>query len=62
MEVFRISKKAFAEIDGNGGLFYPGRWHNIGQRVVYTAQHRSLAALESLVHLSNTELLKNIIR
>ena len=57
MEVFRISKKAFSAVDGTGGLYYSGRWHHTGQRVVYTAQHRSLAALEALVHVSKTQLL-----
>ena len=59
MEIFRISKNAYGDIKGNGGLYYPGRWHNAGQRIVYTAQNRSLAALESLVHLSKTQFLAN---
>jgi RES domain-containing protein len=59
VEVFRISKKAYSQIDGIGGLLYPGRWHIAGYRVIYTAQYRSLAALESLVHLSQTHLLAN---
>lgn len=59
MELFRISKKTFTQLDGNGGLYYPGRWHNIGNRVVYAAQSRSLAALETLVHLSKTQYEKH---
>ena len=44
-------------LDGIGGLYYAGRWHNSGFRVIYTAQYRSLAALEYLVHLSSSNLL-----
>ena len=29
-----------------------GRWHTEGTRVIYTAEHVSLAALETLVHAS----------
>lgn len=59
MEVFRISKKIYSQLDGAGGLLYPGRWHKLGNRVIYAAQYRSLAALESLVHLSGTHLITN---
>lgn len=58
MELYRISKREFSAIDGIGGLFYSGRWHKAGNRVVYTAQHRSLAALEYLVHLNDAVLLQ----
>ena len=57
MEVYRISKKEFASLDGVGGLYYPGRWHEAGYRVIYASQHRSLAALEYLCHLSKTNFL-----
>jgi RES domain-containing protein len=52
MEVFRIAKEDYQELDGIGGLFYPGRWHEKGNRVIYTSEHRSLAAFEALVHIS----------
>jgi RES domain-containing protein len=58
MEVFRISKKEYSAPDGIGGLYYPGRWHEAGHRVVYTSQFRSLAALEYLVHLSSSSFLQ----
>ena len=58
MEVFRISKSAHSNLEGLGGLYYPGRWHEVGYKVIYTAQHRSLAALEYLVHLSSTSFLQ----
>jgi len=59
MEVFRISKRDHPEIDGIGGMLYPGRWHEKGNRVIYASQHRSLAAFETLVHISKTKLLVN---
>lgn len=57
MEVYRVSKKEFSGLDGLGGLYFSGRWHDAGHKVVYTAQHRSLAALEYLVHLSSAVFL-----
>ena len=38
--------------DGEGARLYGGRWNPVGTRVVYTSGSRSLAALESLVHLN----------
>lgn len=58
MEVYRISKREFASIDGIGGMYFSGRWHFAGNRVVYTAEHRSLAAVEYLVHLNSASLLQ----
>ena len=59
MEVYRIAKDSHSEIDGIGGMLYPGRWHEKGNRVVYASEHRSLAAFETLVHISKTSLLAN---
>jgi RES domain-containing protein len=36
--------------DSTGALLQPGRWHPAGTRVVYTAEHASLAVLETLIH------------
>ncbi len=38
--------------DGEGAWLYGGRWNSRGTRVVYTSATLSLAALETLVHLS----------
>jgi RES domain-containing protein len=43
--------------DGRGAAEYPGRWNNPGVAVVYTAESRSLASLEVLVHTEDTRLL-----
>lgn len=54
MKLWRISK--FLELNGVGGLRSPGRWHSIGRRVVYTADHSALAVLEILVQLERRRL------
>ncbi len=48
MILWRISN--YEDLKGIGGLKYPGRWHNRGVPVVYTAEHPALALLEVLVH------------
>jgi RES domain-containing protein len=57
--VWRICNKArLADaFDGRGAAEYPGRWNNAGVAVVYTAESRSLASLEVLVHAEDTRLL-----
>ena len=58
-EAYRIVKAKHARnaFDGEGARLQGGRWSNIGTRVVYTAGSLSLAILEILVHLQNTEAL-----
>jgi hypothetical protein len=48
---YRITKARFAASiwSGNGARDHGGRWNSKGVSVVYTAQNRSLAALEQLV-------------
>jgi len=59
MRVFRIGAAFFTRtrkeaFSGNGGLHASARWHTAGHPVVYTAQSLSLAALEILVRLKQT--------
>lgn len=59
MKVFRIAAARLARtrkeaFSGRGGLQVPGRWHSTGRLVVYTSESLSLAALEILVHLKQT--------
>lgn len=50
----RLAAQAF---DGEGARLYGGRWNSVGVRMVYTAGSLSLAVLEILVHLENTDIL-----
>jgi RES domain-containing protein len=38
--------------DTAGAFLFSGRWHLAGIRVVYAAEHASLAVLETLIHTS----------
>jgi RES domain-containing protein len=44
--VWRLARRAFAALDGEGARLYGGRWNRAGQPVVYAAQNLSLALLE----------------
>lgn len=64
MFLYRIVKKKFATnieqvFDGEGARRYGGRWNSAGNRCVYLATSESLAILEVLVHLNDTELLND---
>jgi RES domain-containing protein len=59
MRVFRLGAAIFARtrkdaFSGSGGLYASARWHTAGRPIVYTAQSLSLAALEILVRLKQT--------
>jgi RES domain-containing protein len=47
--VWRISN--YADLSGIGGLHSPGRWHPLGNPIVYLSEHPALALLEVMVHL-----------
>lgn len=53
MRVWRICRMPYVDIalDGIGGIYTSGRWHNKGHPIVYTASSAALAALEVLVHV-----------
>ena len=46
------ASRAATAFDGEGAFLNGGRWNSPGRRVVYTSATLSLAALETLVHLS----------
>jgi len=48
MRIYRLSQ--FSVIDGMGGMHAAGRWHTIGRRVFYAAEHPALALVEVLAH------------
>lgn len=54
---WRIIRAEFAAsaLSGQGGLYAEGRWHRVGQPVVYLASTWSLAALEVFVHLGRRD-------
>jgi RES domain-containing protein len=59
MRVFRIGAAIFTRtrkeaFSGDGGLYASARWHTAGRPTVYTAQSLSLAALEILIRLKQT--------
>ncbi|MDC7127216.1 MAG: RES family NAD+ phosphorylase [Spirochaetales bacterium] len=52
MDVYRIAKKAFVnDLSGEGARLYGGRWNKKGTSLLYTAENRSLATVEYLVHI-----------
>lgn len=57
MRAFRIVKKrhALAAFSGESARAYGGRWNHPGFPMVYAAQTRALAALESLAHYGGAE-------
>lgn len=57
MRAFRIVKKrhALVAFSGEGARAYGGRWNHPGFPMVYAAQTRALAALESLAHYGGAE-------
>ncbi|MBN1414661.1 MAG: RES family NAD+ phosphorylase [Bacteroidales bacterium] len=57
MNLFRITKSLYANLDGFGGLMVSGRWHDKGLRIVYLSENRALAVLEYLVHVGENYLL-----
>lgn len=57
MQAFRIVKKrhVLTAFSGEGAREYGGRWNRPGIPMVYAAQTRALAALESLAHFAGAE-------
>ena len=54
------AKHAATAFDGEGARLFGGRWNSPGTRMIYTSATLSLAALESLVHLSPPVLFKYV--
>ena len=50
LEVYRLHSKRYPANSGRGAALHGGRWNPLGVEAIYTAQSRSLAALEILVH------------
>lgn len=50
LEVYRLHSRRYPANSGRGAAIHGGRWNPPGLEAIYTAQSRSLAALEILVH------------
>lgn len=51
MTVWRIARRPYQALDGEGARLNGGRWNSEGTAVVYTSGTLSLATLEYLVHV-----------
>lgn len=51
MILWRLTRRAHADLRGRGGELADARWHTRGRPVVYAASTAALAALEVRVHL-----------
>ena len=58
MLVYRIVKteQRARDLSGKGAFINGGRWNNPGTFLLYTSMNSSLALLENLVHLDESEL------
>jgi RES domain-containing protein len=63
LRAYRIcrSEHAASMWSGDGARRFGGRWNSRGVAVVYTAESRSLAALEQLVHLLPPRVLRGFV-
>jgi RES domain-containing protein len=51
MIAWRLCRRPYADLTGEGARLFGGRWNSPGRPVVYLAEHPALAALEVRVHL-----------
>lgn len=60
---WRITKRKYTKdaFTGSGARKYGGRWNSPGTSIVYTAETQSLAVLEMLVHLEQSDLLRRYV-
>jgi RES domain-containing protein len=52
---WRLTRRPYQALDGEGARLYGGRWNSEGLPVVYASATLSLAALEYLVHVDPAE-------
>jgi RES domain-containing protein len=56
MVIYRMHGAAYDAFDTTGSFLHAGRWHQTGTRVIYAAEHASLAVLETLIHAGGRKL------
>ena len=56
MVIFRMHGVAHDAFDTAGSILHAGRWHKAGIRVIYAAEHVSLAVLETLIHAGGRKI------
>lgn len=61
MFVYRLSKKNYARLSGDGAALAGGRWNSKGTAIIYTSGSRSLAMLEKYIHLPSGILPKDLV-
>lgn len=63
ISVWRITGKQFTKsaFSGDGARRFGGRWNTHGVPLIYTAESKSLAVLEILVHLDSPDLLQKYV-
>ncbi len=53
-EAWRLTRKHWADLSGEGARLKGGRWNSPGHAVVYLSEDAALPVLETLVHLDLT--------
>jgi RES domain-containing protein len=65
VRVWRLVRPAFGEaaeaFSGEGARRFGGRWNSVGRSVVYTSEHPSLAALETLAHADRKRFARDLL-
>lgn len=56
MHVWRLAKRKYSLLDGEGARLFGGRWNSKGKAVVYTAHSLSLGLLEQFVRIDPDNL------
>ncbi|CCH53298.1 hypothetical protein BN8_02383 [Fibrisoma limi BUZ 3] len=58
MELFRLTRRTYQnDLSGMGAYKYGARWNHKQHAMLYTASSRSLAMLETIVHLEKSQFL-----
>ncbi len=61
MLAWRICRRKYQALDGEGARLHGGRWNSPGVPVVYASSSLSLAALEYLVHLDREDVPRDLV-